>query len=182
MPKKAAKRSTKKASAPAAGARSEKGTRTASTPPPSPVVVPPPKTKLTKEELKKFKATLLGLRDQLSRQVGSMESTALNGESDVSVDHMADHGSETFDQDFTLSLIENEEQTIRDIDAALLRIQDGSYGLCEPCIEEPRKLCKPCPHIPKARLEAIPYTKLCVEYARIAERDREIEEAQDDEE
>jgi RNA polymerase-binding transcription factor DksA len=112
-----------------------------------------------------------------------MEGSALKeGDSEVSVDHMADHGTDTFDQDFTLGLIENEEQTIREIDAAIERIQDGTYGLCEPCMDEPVKLCKTCPYIPKARIEAIPYTRYCVEYARIAERHREIEEANEEEE
>jgi RNA polymerase-binding transcription factor DksA len=144
---------------------------------------PPPKSKFTRDELKHFKAQLLDLRDRLTRQVGAMEGSALKeGDSEVSVDHMADHGTDTFDQDFTLGLIENEEQTIREIDAAIERIQDGTYGLCEPCMDEPVKLCKTCPYIPKARIEAIPYTRYCVEYARIAERHREIEEANEEEE
>src|SRR5262245_22317398 len=82
---------------------------TVAAPPP-----PPPKTKFTREELKHFKAQLLELRDRLTRQVGAMEGQAFKeGDSEVSVDHMADHGTDTFDQDFTLGLIENEEATIR---------------------------------------------------------------------
>ncbi|MBI3817795.1 MAG: TraR/DksA family transcriptional regulator [Planctomycetes bacterium] len=133
--------------------------------------------------MRQFKSALLELRSKLAHQVGAMEGEALKeGDSEVSVDHMADHGTETFDQDFTLSLIENEENTIREIDAALERINEGTYGMCEPCVEEMEKLCKTCPHILKARLEAIPYTRYCVEYARIAERDREYEESQEEEE
>jgi RNA polymerase-binding transcription factor DksA len=170
------KSTSKKAASPAAAARAEP------TPPPPPPG-PPPKTKFAKDELKQFKAHLLSLRDQLSKQVGGMERDALQGaDQDVSVDHMADHGSDTFDQDFTLGLIENEEHTIREIDFAIERINDGTFGVCEACVEEPLKLCKTCPHIPKARLDAIPYTRYCVEYARVAERDREIEESRDDEE
>lgn len=150
---------------------------------PPPPAAEPPKSKLTKEDLQLFKAQLLELRDRLMKQIGAMEGEALKeAGSEVSVDHMADHGTETFDQDFTLGLIENEENTIREIDEALHRMTEGTYGMCEPCIEEMEKLCKTCPHIPKARLEAIPYTRFCVEYARVAERNREIEEAQDEEE
>ena len=142
-----------------------------------------PKTKFTKDELRHFKAQLLELRERLTRQVGAMEGQAFKeGDSEVSVDHMADHGTDTFDQDFTLGLIENEENTIREIDAAIDRVSGGAFGVCEPCIEDPAKLCKTCPHIPKARIEAIPYTRYCVEYARIAERDREIEEANEKDE
>jgi RNA polymerase-binding transcription factor DksA len=183
--------------APKAGLKTKKGAVAATAPgapakgegkshAPAPAAAPPappPKTKFTREELKHFKAQLLELRDRLTRQVGAMEGQAFKeGESEVSVDHMADHGTDTFDQDFTLGLIENEENTIREIDAAIERVKDGSFGVCEPCIEDPAKLCKTCPYIPKARIEAIPYTRYCVEYARIAERDREIEEANEKEE
>lgn len=170
------KSTTTKKAAPAAAARTQPA-------PPPPPPGPPPKTKFSKDELKAFKAQLLALREQLTRDVGNMENQALKGsDQEVSVDHMADHGSDTFEQDFTLGLIENEGQTIREIDMAIERIQDGSFGVCDACVEEPLKLCKPCPYIPKARLEAIPYTRYCVEYARVAERDREIEEANDEEE
>lgn len=173
MPK---KKSVTKKTAAAAPARTQ--------PAPAPAPVgPPPKSKFSKEELKQFKAQLLALREQLTRDVGNMENQALKGsDQEVSVDHMADHGSDTFEQDFTLGLIENEGQTIREIDAAIERIQEGTFGVCDACIEEPLKLCKPCPYIQKARLEALPYTRYCVEYARVAERDRAVEEAQDDEE
>ncbi|HKE00381.1 MAG TPA: hypothetical protein VKE69_05175 [Planctomycetota bacterium] len=172
------KKSAPKKTAPTVATRTEPEKAAPSAPPP-----PPPKSKFTKDELKQFKTNLLQLRDQLSRQVGGMERDALTGkDAEVSVDHMADHGSDTFDQDFTLGLIENEEQTIREIDLAIERIQDGTYGVCEACVEEPLKLCKTCPYIQKARLEAIPYARYCVEYARVAERNREIEEARDDEE
>ena len=169
------KKSTTKKTAPSAPTREPEAP---TAPPP-----PPPKTKLTREELKQFKAQLLALREQLTRQVGHMERDALTGQDqEVSVDHMADHGSDTFDQDFTLGLIENEEQTIRDIDLAIERINEGTYGVCEACPEDPKKVNKTWPHIPKARLEAIPHTRYCVEHARAAERHREIEEAQEDDE
>ena len=160
------KKTSSKKSAPTVPARPE---------PEAPThVQPTPKTKLSKDELKQFKAQLLALREQLTRQVGHMEREALTGQDqEVSVDHMADHGSDTFDQDFTLGLIENEEQTIREIDIAIERIAEGTYGVCEPCIEDPKR-AKSGPHIPKARLEAIPYTRYCVEHARVAERDREM--------
>lgn len=196
MQKKTTKATTKKnnAAASKAGSASPKGSlaKPKKTPLPKgsevksthPVpAVPSPKSKFSKDELKQFKAQLLELRERLTRQIGSMEGEALKeGESEVSVDHMADHGTETFDLDFTLGLIESEEQTIREIDAAIARIKDGTFGVCEPCSEEPAKLCKSCPYIPKARIEAIPYTRYCVEYARIAERNREIEEAHEEEE
>jgi RNA polymerase-binding transcription factor DksA len=184
--KPAAKATKKSASASASASNSaapQKAESKASAAQIAAAALPPPKTKFTKDELRHFKAQLLELRERLTRQVGAMEGQAFKeGDSEVSVDHMADHGTDTFDQDFTLGLIENEENTIREIDAAIDRVSGGAFGVCEPCIEDPAKLCKTCPHIPKARIEAIPYTRYCVEYARIAERDREIEEANEKDE
>jgi DnaK suppressor protein len=69
--------------------------------------------------------------------------------------HMADLGSDNFEQEFTLSLMENEESALAHIENALERVEDGSYGQCEECGAR----------IPKARLEAIPYTSVCVKCA-----------------
>ena len=69
--------------------------------------------------------------------------------------HMADIGSDNFEQEFTLSLMQNEEGTLDLIETALERIEDGVYGQCEQCGVK----------IPKARLNAIPYTTFCVKCA-----------------
>ena len=69
--------------------------------------------------------------------------------------HMADIGSDNFEQEFTLSLMESEEGTLDQIEASLERIEDGTYGQCEECGIK----------IPKTRLNAIPYTMLCVKCA-----------------
>lgn len=69
--------------------------------------------------------------------------------------HMADIGSDNYEQEFTLSLMENEDETLMHIDAALDRIEDGSYGQCQECTGV----------IPKPRLNALPYTPFCVKCA-----------------
>jgi DnaK suppressor protein len=69
--------------------------------------------------------------------------------------HMADVGSDNYEQEFTLGLMENEEQVLEQIEAALERIEEGTYGIC---IDTGKK-------IPKTRLNAIPYTPYCVEAA-----------------
>jgi DnaK suppressor protein len=65
---------------------------------------------------------------------------------------MAELGSDNSDQELTLSLLGNEKDALDQIEAAIERIGDGSYGLCETCGVK----------IPKARLEAIPYAAQCV--------------------
>jgi RNA polymerase-binding protein DksA len=73
--------------------------------------------------------------------------------------HMADVGTENYDQEFTLGLIENEQETLDQIQDALRRMETGTYGLCEGCSQP----------IAKPRLQALPYTRHCIECARKAE-------------
>lgn len=69
--------------------------------------------------------------------------------------HMADVGSDNFEQEFTLSLMENDEETLNQIEGALERIEEAVYGQCVECEAK----------IPKTRLNAIPYTPHCVKCA-----------------
>ena len=69
--------------------------------------------------------------------------------------HMADVGSDNFEQEFTLGLMENDEETLQAIEAALERIEDGVYGSCVECERT----------VPKTRLNAIPFTPYCVKCA-----------------
>lgn len=128
----------------------------AATPPaPRPVVAE------IKEAPKKFQRQyktwlerLLGLRRRLLGETSQLEEEALKaGEHDVSIDHMADYGSDSYEQEFTLSLIESKSEALRDVDEAIRKIEAGTYGLCEDCETL----------IPKGRLEVLPHTRLCIE-------------------
>ena len=107
-------------------------------------------------ELKEFKARLQEIRSRIAGDASRLENEALNKNRDeaptFSITEFADLGSDNYEQDFAIGLLENQEQALREIDAALERIQEGTYGLCESCG------CK----VPKARLTAIPYARLCV--------------------
>jgi DnaK suppressor protein len=125
------------------------------------------KTYLTEAELEHFKQILMDKLHQLSGDVDSIESEALRkNRADATGDlssmpiHMADMGSDTFEQDFTLGLMSSERKIVAEIIAALKRIQDGTYGICEGT-------GKP---IPKTRLEASPWARYCVEYASRLEK------------
>jgi DnaK suppressor protein len=109
-------------------------------------------------ELKLYKERLLQLRARLRGDVSAMAESALreaNQDHSAMPLHMADIGSDNFEQEFTLSLMANEEDTLNRIEAALERIEEGHYGLCEECESA----------IPKTRLNAIPYTPYCVRCA-----------------
>ncbi len=109
--------------------------------------------KLTKKDLEKIREALLAYRERLSGDLSSIEEEARQaGEQEFSVDHMADHGSDTFFHDFNLGLIENVGRTLQEIDRALVRLEKGTYGKCLLC-DQP---------IPKARLEYLPWAKFCV--------------------
>ena len=122
---------------------------------------------MKKAETKVYKERLLALRARLRGDVSQMADAALrknrmDGGGDVSSMpiHMADLGSDNFEQEFTLSLMENEEGTLELIELALERIEDGTYGQCDECEVK----------IPKARLNALPYAPLCVKCAGHLER------------
>lgn len=119
--------------------------------------------KLTQKDLQKFRGLLLAKRNELLGNVNSMESEALRRESsDLSKlpIHMADQGTDNYDQEFTLGLMDSERKLLHEIDEALSRIEDGSYGIC---------LGNGKP-IPKPRLQAIPWARYSVEYARLLEK------------
>jgi len=122
---------------------------------------------MKKAEIKVYKERLLALRSRLRGDVSQMADAALRknrmdggGEISSMPIHMADLGSDNFEQEFTLSLMENEEETLDLIELALERIEEGSYGVCDECGAK----------IPKARLNALPYAPLCVKCAGQMER------------
>jgi DnaK suppressor protein len=118
-------------------------------------------------DLKVYKERLLALRARLRGDVTQLAKAALkknrtesNGDLSSMPIHMADIGSDNYEQEFTLSLMENEGVTLEQIEASLERIEDGTYGQCEECGVK----------IPKMRLNAIPYATLCVHCASQQER------------
>ncbi len=120
------------------------------------------RSRLTKADLEHFYSLLLEKRREILGDVGSMESEAFKNQDNHSTSpmHMADVGTDNFEQEFTLGLIESERQLLREIQEALVRIEEGAYGICVAT-------GKP---IGKARLQATPWTKYCIEYARMLER------------
>lgn len=117
--------------------------------------------KMKKADVKPFKEMLLVLRARLRGDVSTLADAALSntgsGSSGASAvpSHMADMGSDTFEQDNTILLMNNEGETLTQIEGALERIESGVYGSCMECSGK----------IPKMRLRAIPYTPYCVKCA-----------------
>jgi len=122
---------------------------------------------MTKQELAFFKKLLLERRSALAGDLNHMEEGALRKSKDdaatLDISNFADLGSDNFEQDFTIGLIENSEEILREIDAAILRIDDGTYGVCEESGDE----------IGKSRLKVIPWARLCIDCQRKAEQETE---------
>lgn len=114
-------------------------------------------------ELDAFRKVLRGLSDRLRGDLTQMTDEALhlsNADANGSLSkvpiHLADLGTETFDQELTLGMIENEQATLEEIQEALGRLDAGDFGRCQAC-DKP---------IARARLQAIPYARHCIDCAR----------------
>ncbi len=125
---------------------------------------------LKKTEIAEFKALLENLQARLRGDVQQLTTEALGtdredgGTESKSPTHMAELGSETFEQDFALSLVVNQQETLSEIKVALEKIKDGTFGLCEVCLKEGKTAAHSL--IRKERLKAIPYARNCVECER----------------
>jgi DnaK suppressor protein len=118
---------------------------------------------IKKEELVSFREVLEGLRSRLRGDLDQMTDEALRRDNNGGTGnlsnvplHMADLGTDNYDQEFTLGLIENEQGTLELVEEALERMENGTYGQCAECGEP----------IAKPRLQAIPYARHCIKCAR----------------
>ena len=122
------------------------------------------KTGLSKKDLDHFLALLLEKRGEILGDVQTMNDGARNQNSGGNLSHMpvhmADIGSDHYEQEFTLGLVESEAKLLREVNEAILRIRDGTYGVC---------LVSGQP-IPRSRLEVKPWAKYTIEVVRDLER------------
>ena len=122
-----------------------------------------PKARLNRKELERYREILLLKRAELLGDITNMEDEALrqnSGSLSNLPQHMAEQGSENFDQQLSLELAEVDRNLIREIDAALKRIDDGTFGVCERTGQR----------ISAERLAELPWTKYSIEAAREMER------------
>jgi len=113
---------------------------------------------MNKSDFKIYKERLLEIRSLLRGDITQMADATLNkngGNAGNMPIHMADIGSDANEQEFTLSLMASEEDTLGAIEKALEKIEDGGYSRCEECGGG----------IPKSRLNAIPYASHCIKCA-----------------
>jgi RNA polymerase-binding transcription factor DksA len=121
------------------------------------------------EKFKRYYRLLIDLRASLTEGIErhseeTLKRSAKEDAGDLSAygQHMADAGTDTFDRDFALSMVASEQEALSEIDAAIKRIHDGTYGMCEIT-------GKP---IAKDRLLAVPFTRYSAEAQKEIERNR----------
>lgn len=122
---------------------------------------------LKNTELQEFRSLLLVLQARLRGDVQQLADGALHradGDGDSkSPTHIAELGTDNYEQDFSLRFVENEQEILDEISLALKRIDAGTYGLCEKCVAEGKPPAKSV--IVKERLKAIPYVRMCIHCA-----------------
>ena len=118
-------------------------------------------------KFQRYYKLLIELRDHVQNGLNThteetLKRSAKDDSGDLSgyAQHMADAGTDTFDRDFALSLVSNEQEALAEVEAAILRIQKGTYGVCE-------LTGKP---ITKERLLAVPFARYSVESQAEVER------------
>jgi DnaK suppressor protein len=113
---------------------------------------------MTKKELNEFRDLLLKRNKLLRGDLDTLEGETLkkggDGAGDLSTmpGHLAELASDNSERDLSYSRMESQSEELKEIEEALDRIKDGSFGVCEKCEKK----------IPKERLRAIPYARLCV--------------------
>lgn len=124
---------------------------------------------LKTKDMDQLRELLLVLQARLRGDVQTLTSSALGSQADSkSPTHMAELGTETYEQDFSLRVMESDQEVLKEIKVALKKIEEGTYGICEGCVDQGKPPSK-C-WIPKTRLKVIPHARYCVNCAEKLEK------------
>lgn len=133
----------------------------------------------SKKDLEHFRQIILEKRDEILEQLQNLREQMLdpttgeyiNENSPYSL-HMAEQGTDAMEREKTFLYAQRENKFLGYLEDALKRIDAGTYGICIECVEEPQNLCETCPLIPKARLEAVPHSQLCLPIKQRQEKNK----------
>ena len=121
---------------------------------------------MNKQQLKQFKERLLRERASVAGEIKSIAKEASKNPRESSGDlssytvHMADMSADTYERELALNIASSEQEVLYQIDEALKRLDEGTYGLCQSCEQV----------IAMNRLKAVPYTSMCIECQRSQEQ------------
>lgn len=123
----------------------------------------------SKKDLEHFRKIILERQNEILEQLQNLKDQMMdpttgeyiNENSPYSL-HMAEQGTDAMEREKTFLYAQRENKFLGYLEEALKRIDAGTYGICVACIEKPQHLCETCPLVPKARLEAVPHSQLCL--------------------
>ena len=121
---------------------------------------------LTKEQIKQLRQLLITERAKVAEEIKSIARDVSTSPRDASGDlsaytvHLADMAADTYDRELSMNIVSTEQETLYQIDDALKRLDDGSYGICQLCNEP----------IAMSRLKAVPYASACIKCQRAKEQ------------
>lgn len=121
---------------------------------------------LSKEQLKQFRQLLITERSKLASEIKSIAQDTSKSPREASGDlsaytiHMADMAADTYERELSMNIVSSEQEILYQIDDALKRLDDGSFGVCQQCNQP----------ITMSRLKAVPYASLCIACQRVKEQ------------
>jgi RNA polymerase-binding transcription factor DksA len=124
----------------------------------------------SKEDLAEFKELILQKREEIIEQIQILKEQMMDPSTGQYVNenspyslHMAEQGTDAQEREKLYLWAQRENKFLGYLEDSLVRIENGTYGICIECIDEPQHLCPTCPLIPKERLKAVPHTQHCLQ-------------------
>ncbi len=117
--------------------------------PPAPKAPPQKKLKLPAKEKNEIRKNLMQLRENFSNQIHSLEGDSLKRQDEVNT---VEDGTDAFERQLSLNLASSEQDSLFDVENAMRRLDDDTYGICEACTNR----------IEAPRLRALPFVRLCI--------------------
>ncbi|MEP7145965.1 MAG: conjugal transfer protein TraR [bacterium] len=131
---------------------------------------PNKKVRYSKSELKHFRDIILlerkAIFESAKANMDSLvdkDSGEYKGDNLTYSSHMAEQGTDEMEREKNYLFVQRDEKYLGYLQEALMRIDQGTYGICIDCKDEPKNLCRSCPLIVKERLELVPITQHCIE-------------------
>ena len=121
---------------------------------------------LSKEQVKQFRQLLITERTKCTEEIKTLAQEASKSPREASGDlsaytvHMADMAADTYERELSMNIVSSEQEILYQIDDALKRLDDGSFGTCQQCSQP----------ILMSRLKAVPYASLCISCQRVKEQ------------
>jgi DnaK suppressor protein len=124
----------------------------------------------SKKDLEEFKVVILQKREEIIEQIQILKEQMMDPSTGQYVNenspyslHMAEQGTDAQEREKLYLWAQRENKFLGYLEDSLGRIENGTYGICIECIDEPQNLCPTCPLIPKERLMAVPHTQHCLQ-------------------